>query len=707
MLLRRWVARSVVVVSSVSAVSLGMASSVRAQVEQSLDPITVLATKTEEQAIDALAPVSTVREQQIQQIMPSRTSDIFTGMPNVFVQQRADDPATAINIRGLQDFGSVNVVIDGARQNFQRSGHSADGAFYLDPELLSAVDVVRGPSATIYGSGAIGGVVSFRTKDVDDILKPGETWGGIVHGLYGSNTSSWLTSAIAAARVGPNVDIVAGGTYRNNGNYKTGSNGTVPGPPYTGPGPGQEVPNSGFETETGMAKVTVRPADGHSVRITGLTYNSDFTAGQPGSSNFKTNAQQHLVTGGWRYSRPDDKIFDFDINAYWTHTTNEQTKTCCASDPFTGALGSQRSFSVDTTGFDVHNTSRFDFDIVRNAITYGADAFFDDVKNVDPTGTGDLFTPNGQRTVAGGFVQWKAEVGTLLEAIAAARYDSYELKGGGFNNSGDRISPKFTLGFKPIPGITVYGTYAEGYRAPAVTETLISGTHPPPALFFFLPNPGLKPEVGKNLEAGVNVKFDNVIVPNDRLRAKINVFQNRVEDYIELTFVPFIGPVGPCPSPPFCFQYQNITQARIEGAEFEGMYDAGRWYFGLAASTIHGKDESTGGPLLTIPPAQVTTTLGARFFDRKLELAVRWTHLAAKKMEDIPAGAIPTGSVELVNLYAGYQINPDTVAALSVENLLDKFYFDYLGAQVSRVPSRGLTVKGSLRIRFSDLTFKG
>jgi outer membrane receptor protein involved in Fe transport len=59
-----------------------------------------------------------------------------------------------------------------------------------------------------------------------------------------------------------------------------------------------------------------------------------------------------------------------------------------------------------------------------------------------------------------------------------------------------------------------------------------------------------------------------------------------------------------------------------------------------------------------------------------------------------------------VNLYAGYRINPDTLAALSVENLLDKYYFNYLSAQVSRVPSRGLTVKGSLRIRFSDQTIK-
>jgi hemoglobin/transferrin/lactoferrin receptor protein len=702
MLLRRWVARSAIVSSSVLILNLGVTSSVRAQVEQSLDPITVLATKTEEKAIDALAPVSTVREQQIEQIMPSRTSDIFFGVPGVSFQQRPDEPATSINIRGLQDFGRVNVVIDGARQNFQRSGHNANGAFYLDPELLAGADVVRGPSATIYGSGAIGGVVSFRTKDVDDVLRPGETWGGVLHGVYGSNTSNWLTSAIVAGRLGPNVDIIAGGTYRDNGIFKAGTNGTAL---FGLTGPGQEVPNSAHEIQTGMGKVTVRPAEGHSVRVTGLTFNSDYTAGLPGSSMFSTNAKANIVTGNWRYSRPDDRIFDFSANVYWTNTINDQTKICCTSSAITGVLGSNRTFEVDTTGFDIHNTSRFDLGMVRNAITFGGDAFFDKVTVNDPTGTGSLFTPNGQRDVGGAFAQWKAEIGTLAEVIAAARYDTYDLSGGGFQSSGDHVSPKITVGLKPIPGITVYGTYAEGYRAPAVTEALISGMHPFPANFFFLPNPTLKPEIGRNLEAGVNVKFDGVIVPHDRLRAKINVFQNRVEDYIDLAFIPFIGPTGSCPVPPFCFQYQNITQARLEGVEFEGMYDAGNWFLGLSAARINGKDEATGGPLLTVPPQQFTATVGARFFDRKLELALRWAAVDSKR--NVPAGAIQTSAYNLVNLYAGYQINPDIVAAVAVENLLDKYYFSYLDAQTARVPARGLTVKGSLRIRFSDLTIKG
>src|SRR5215470_2376768 len=127
-----------------------------------LDPITIVATKTEEKAIDTLAGVSVMRQGDIDQVMPSRTSDLFYGLPSVWFQNRGDSPEQSINIRGLQDFGRVAVLIDGARQNFQRSGHNANGTFFLEPELLAGVDIVRGPVANIYGSGAIGGVASFR-----------------------------------------------------------------------------------------------------------------------------------------------------------------------------------------------------------------------------------------------------------------------------------------------------------------------------------------------------------------------------------------------------------------------------------------------------------------------------------------------------------------------------------------------------------------
>jgi hemoglobin/transferrin/lactoferrin receptor protein len=349
---------------------------------------------------------------------------------------------------------------------------------------------------------------------------------------------------------------------------------------------------------------------------------------------------------------------------------------------------------------------------------------------VSTTGFGTVFTPSGERTVSGSFIQLKTNYANAFETITAARYDQYSLSGGGVGTQGNRVSPKVTVGLTTIPGFTPYFIYAEGYRAPAVTETLVAGIHPAPPQFTFLPNPGLKPEVGMNKEFGINWRYDNVLRPGDALRAKFNIYRNDLDNYIDLKFLgPGQGAGGQrCRNFVvfFCEQYQNITKARIEGVEFESNYDAGDWFGGLAGSHIVGKDITNSLPLATIPPDQVTTTLGARFLDRRLTVSVRWQAVAAKNPNDIPPGPeapagakqgppyayFPTAAFNLVHLYMGYQINPDALMSFSVENLFNEQYSRYLdvypnplhGANSTPLPffSPGITIKGALNVRFTD-----
>src|SRR5690554_2393946 len=84
-----------------------------------LDTITVTTTKTEEAVIDQMAGASVVTRTEVDQKQPDRISDVLQEMPGVETSEGADDPSSAINIRGLQDFGRVNVMVEGARQNFQ------------------------------------------------------------------------------------------------------------------------------------------------------------------------------------------------------------------------------------------------------------------------------------------------------------------------------------------------------------------------------------------------------------------------------------------------------------------------------------------------------------------------------------------------------------------------------------------------------------
>jgi hemoglobin/transferrin/lactoferrin receptor protein len=84
-----------------------------------LDGITVTSTKTSEAAIDAPSGTSIIGKEQLdQQLQADRVSQFLTTMPGVSTSEAATDTAQAINIRGLMDFGRVNVLIEGARQNF-------------------------------------------------------------------------------------------------------------------------------------------------------------------------------------------------------------------------------------------------------------------------------------------------------------------------------------------------------------------------------------------------------------------------------------------------------------------------------------------------------------------------------------------------------------------------------------------------------------
>jgi hemoglobin/transferrin/lactoferrin receptor protein len=674
------------------------------QTAVSLDPITVLATKTPEKTADSLAAVSSVRQDQIQQLMPSRVSDLLFGIPSVTSIERGDDPATAIGIRGLQDFGRVAVIVDGARQNFQRSGHNANGMFYLEPELLSGIDIVRGPVANIFGSGAIGGVASFTTKDADDVLKPGEQWGVLTHGLTGSNGPGALGSIFTAARPNPNVDVFAGATYRSTSDYNDGD--------------GNKVPNTGQDIATGIGKVTFRPSDGQQIKLGAIHYDAKYDSGQNGQSGvYDNHVMNDQFTAKYNFARPDIPLVDLTVSSYWNQTSADQTvkeNFTTGGVDFTGPVGTQRNFTIKTIGLDANNTSRFETGPLRHAITVGGDGFRDDV-SVSSTGDpGSALTPGGRRDVSGAFAEWKMNYSSWLETIGALRYDKYSLDGGGTSNGGDHVSPKFTLGLTPLNGFTVYGTYAEGYRAPAVTETLIDGYHPGD-LFYFIPNPNLKPEIGRTLEAGINLKYDGIFMAGDKFRGKFNVFRNNVTDYIDLLgTVDFVPPLTCPPSSIFggfgslCYQYVNIANARIEGVEFETMYDAGAWFLGVSGQHLRGYNVDTNAPLATIQPDQVATTIGARFFDRKLTVAVRWAAVAAKNAGDIPVSDTgdlvfaPSSRYDLVKLYLGYEPTPDVVAGLSVDNVLNAQYTPYM----SQIARPGVGVKGELKIRFGESFFK-
>ncbi|WP_246683820.1 TonB-dependent hemoglobin/transferrin/lactoferrin family receptor [Labrys sp. KNU-23] len=662
-----------------------------------LDTVTVTATKTSEKLIDTLGGVSQITQAEIDRAQPASVSDLLKTVPGVATQVSSNDPMQSINIRGLQDFGRVNVLVDGARQDYQISGHNANGSFYLEPEFIDNIDIVRGPISNLYGSGAIGGVASFTTRGIDSILTPDQNWGVEQKVGVSSNGLGAFTSTSAGMRFGTVADIYGQFIYRGAGDYRNGD--------------GDRIRDTGKNNFGGLLKFNYHPGDGQTISLSALSQKFDYdnNGTSNGGSRWRNDVTTSTFTAGYKFESPDNPLINFNAKAYYSQTENQQT--ILAPNATYQALGvkpGDKLFDrIGTFGFDVYNTSRFSIGSVDHALTYGADAAFDKVKTQDfAGGYVSALTPSGDRRLLGAYIQDEMRYGGWLRVQAGLRYDDYQLEGGKYNSSGSHWSPKFTVGVTPIKGIELYGTYAEGYRAPSITETLISGTHPYPA-FVILPNPNLRPEVGRNIEAGTNIKYDNVFRDGDNFRAKITGFVNNVDDYIDMAatgapyLVPFIPgmPASICQTrPQLCFpiqsqQYVNIAKARLMGVELEAAYDWGGGFVSIAGSHTNGKNRVTDLPLNTVAPNKISGTVGLRFWDDRLTVGSRVTLVSATSRKVTE----PSSGYGLVDVFASYKYSDNVSASLAVDNIFDRRYKAFLDSSASP----GLAAKFALTVKLA------
>ncbi|WP_309695151.1 TonB-dependent receptor domain-containing protein [Sphingomonas sp. SORGH_AS_0870] len=119
------------------------------------------------------------------------TSDLLSGMVNVLSGDARNSGALDPSIRGIQGPGRVPVVIDGTEQALTvwRGYNGASNRAYVDPSLISGLQVLRGPTDRGNIRSSTGGTVVINTLDADDVLRPGRTFGLDVR-LEGGNNAT-------------------------------------------------------------------------------------------------------------------------------------------------------------------------------------------------------------------------------------------------------------------------------------------------------------------------------------------------------------------------------------------------------------------------------------------------------------------------------------------------------------------------------------
>jgi hemoglobin/transferrin/lactoferrin receptor protein len=130
---------------------------------QTMEGTVVSANKFSEKRKDVSQKVQVVRAGDLQFQQQTSMADVMTATGNVFVQKSQLGGGSPI-IRGFET-NKVLMVVDGVRMNnaIYRGGH-LQNILTLDQSMMDRVEVVFGPGSVIYGSDAIGGVMSFTTK---------------------------------------------------------------------------------------------------------------------------------------------------------------------------------------------------------------------------------------------------------------------------------------------------------------------------------------------------------------------------------------------------------------------------------------------------------------------------------------------------------------------------------------------------------------
>ncbi|MEQ6887487.1 TonB-dependent receptor [Halomonas sp. CS7] len=143
---------------------------------ETLNPLTVTATRAPRTADETLASVTVIDEAALRRQDPTDITDLLRGQPGVDVNSNGGfGKATSIYIRGTGS-ESTPLLIDGIRLRSATLGGAAWQ--FLDPRMFDRAEIVRGPRGSLYGADAVGGVVQLFTPRGEGEPTPRISLGG-------------------------------------------------------------------------------------------------------------------------------------------------------------------------------------------------------------------------------------------------------------------------------------------------------------------------------------------------------------------------------------------------------------------------------------------------------------------------------------------------------------------------------------------------
>lgn len=621
--------------------------------------------------LDTPTGASVVDRDELEQRDASTFEELIGDVPGVQIDGGPRGAAQEPNIRGFQD-EQIVLRLDGGRFNFNQAHR---GRFFIDPDIVERVEIIRGGGSTLQGSGALGGVISIQTRDAYDLLEEGQTLGARVRASFETNGEGLgLTATAYGAQDG--YDALGFIAYRDNGaDLKDGS--------------GTDIRASQIDIVNGLAKFGAEL--GEASRIEGVvSYYQDDGITPSALDDMATDTNvvdrdSEIITGrlSWDYAPVDNPLLDLSLLAY------VNTLDITEDRVFDARADKTR---YDTFGFEAVNRSEFDAGLPVKLV-YGVEIVRDEQTGTR-NGADKLQFPDASITSYAGFLEGTINVTPELAIMPGVRVDRFELdpSGGLTDRSETEVLPRIGFSWRPVKGVQVYGNAARAFRAPSLTELYSDDVHfatsgfpldptdPTQGVFTgvntFIPAPDLLPEKSDQFEFGIRYSGSNVIQTGDKLSVSVGGYYADVDNFIDtqVQFIDFTtGAFNPISRQ---FEVGGSTtsvnvDAKLWGAEAELKYDAGSYWFGLGLAIPRGED-TNGDDLGSLPQDRVTASFGLRPYEG-FAIGARGVFAASRS-----SGGVDTDGYETFDLFASYEPADGPFAgtrfSAGIDNILDENY---------------------------------
>lgn len=156
-----------------------------------LDQVVVTATRTERPIAETLADVTTIEAEAIERAGVASVPEVLRSLGGIEISHNGGSNGLAgVFVRGTKTSQTV-ILIDGVRLENPTSATANLEALPL--AAIERIEIVRGPMSSLYGSGAMGGVIQIFTRQGSGAPRP------FVSAAVGSRGTAQLQAGVSGA----------------------------------------------------------------------------------------------------------------------------------------------------------------------------------------------------------------------------------------------------------------------------------------------------------------------------------------------------------------------------------------------------------------------------------------------------------------------------------------------------------------------------